>query len=104
MLPIIEGIYLLLLLLLVRLDRHARPRHERRRAPKVLQAAVELGRNIKMIFFLFKDYLKPARLFSSASFFLLFLRLCNTTCVYVCVCVCVCVCAVCVSVCVCVCV
>ena len=34
---------LLLLLLLVRLDRHARPRHECRRAPKVLQAAVELG-------------------------------------------------------------
>ena len=31
------------LLLFVRLDRHARPRHERRRAPKVLQAAVELG-------------------------------------------------------------
>ena len=34
--------FLLLLLLLVRLDRHARPRQERHRAPKVPQAAVEL--------------------------------------------------------------
>ena len=32
------------LLPLVRLDRHARPHHQRQGAPKVLQAAAEFGR------------------------------------------------------------